>query len=80
MNVSVYKLKWFDNKRDPFLQNLHLAENLSEIERAKSLIDVNVNEAISVFTTALNKVASCLVQKQSGKKKFKKKEERSVFE
>ena len=47
-----------------------MAENLSEIVRAESLIDINVNEAISVLTAALNKVASCLVKKQSGKTVF----------
>ena len=49
---------------------MNLAENLSEIDRAESLIDINVNEAISVLTAALNKVASCLVKKQSGKTVF----------
>ena len=66
----MYELKWSDDKRDTFLQNLNLAENLSEIVRAESLIDINVNEAISVLTAALNKVASCLVKKQSGKTVF----------
>ena len=66
----MYKLKWFDNKRDPFLQNLNLVDNLSGIERAKSLVDVDVNEAIGAFTAALNNVASYLVKKQSGKKCF----------
>ena len=47
-----------------------MAENLSETESTKSLIDVNVNEAISVLTAALNKVASCFVKKQSGKRVF----------
>ena len=47
---------------------MNLPENLSEIERARSLIDVDVNEVVSVFTAALSKVASCLVKKQSGKK------------
>ena len=47
-----------------------MAENLSEIDRAESLIVINVNEAISVLTAALNKVASCLVKKQSAKTVF----------
>ena len=68
MVVSVCKLKWTDDKRDAFLEILNLADNLSEIERAKSLIDANVNEAISLFTAALSKVSSCFVKKQSGKK------------
>ena len=70
VDVPMYKLKWSDDKRDTFLQNLYLAENLSEIDRAESLIVINVNEAISVLTAALNKVASCLVKKQSGKTVF----------
>ena len=43
---------------------------MSEIESATSLIDVNVNEAISVLTAALIKVVLCLVKKQSGKRVF----------
>ena len=43
-------------------------KKLSQTERARSLIDVDVNEAVIVFTAALSKVASCLVKKQSGKK------------
>ena len=70
VDVPMYKLKWSDDKRDIFLQNLYLAENLSEIDRAESLIVINVNEAISVLTAALNKVASCLVKKQSAKTVF----------
>ena len=66
----MYELKWSDDKRDTFLQNLNLAENLSEIDRADSLIDINVNEAISVLTAALNKVASCVFKKQSAKTVF----------
>ena len=37
---------------------------------ASSLIDINVIEATSVLTAALNKVASCFVKKQSGKTVF----------
>ena len=37
------------DKRALFEQNLNLPENLSEIERARSLIDVDVNEAVSVI-------------------------------
>ena len=66
----MYELKWSDDKRDTFLQNLNLAENQSEIDRADSLIDINVNEAISVLTPALSKVASFLVKKQSSKTVF----------
>ena len=65
-----YKLKWSHDERDTFLQNLNLAENLSEIDRAESLLDINVNEAISVLTAALIKVASCLVKKQGAKTVF----------
>ena len=70
VSVPVYKLKWSHDERDTFLQNLNLAENLSEIDRAESLLDINVNEAISVLTAELNKVASCLSKKQSGKAVF----------
>ena len=68
--VTLCKLKWSDDKRALFEQNLNLPENLSETERARSLIKVDVNEAVSVFTGALSKVASCLVKKQSGNKGF----------
>ena len=67
VDVPMYKLKWSGDKHDTFLQNLNLAENLSEIDRAESLIDINVNEVISVLTAVLHKVASCLVNKQSDK-------------
>ena len=68
VDVPMYKLKWSGDKHDTFLQNLNLAENLSEIDRAESLIDIN--EAIGVLTAALNKVASCLVKKQIAKTVF----------
>ena len=70
VDVTLCKLKWSDDKRALFEQNLNLPENLSETERARSLIDVDVNEAVSVFTAALSKVASCMVKKQSGRKGF----------
>ena len=70
VDVTLCKLKWSDDKRALFEQNLNLPENLSEIERARSLIDVDVNEAVGVFTAALSKVASCMVKKQSGRKGF----------
>ena len=72
VDVTLCKLKWSDEKRALFEQNLNLPENPSEIERARSLIDVDINEAVSVFTAALSKVASCLVKKQSGKKRVSK--------
>ena len=43
VDVPMYELKWSDDKRDTFLQNLILAENLSEIDRAEGLIDIYVN-------------------------------------
>ena len=70
VDVTLCKLKWSGDKRALFEQNLNLPENLSETERARSLINVDVNEAVSVFIAALSKVASCLVKKQSGKKWF----------
>ena len=69
VDVTLCKLKWSDDKRALFEQNLNLPENLSEIERARSLIDVDLNEAVSVFTAALSKVASCLVKKKKVAKK-----------
>ena len=68
VDVTLCKLKWSDDKRALFEQNWNLPDILSQIERARSLIDVDVNEAVIVFTAALSKVASCLVKKQSGKK------------
>ena len=70
VDVILRKLKWSDDKRALFEQNLNLPENLSQTERARSLTDVDVNQAVSVFTAALSKIVSCLVKKQSGKKCF----------
>ena len=69
VDVTLCKLKWSDDKCALFEQNWNLPENLSQTERVRSLIDVDVNEAVIVFTAALSKVASCLVKKQSGKKR-----------
>ena len=69
VDVTLCKLKWSDDKRALFEQNLNLPENLSEIERARSLIDVDVNEAVGVFTAALSKVASCMVTKNKAAEK-----------
>ena len=70
VDVTVCKLKWSHDKSGLFERNLNLSENLTEIERTRSLIEDDVNEAVSVFTAALSKVASCLVKKNSGKKVF----------
>ena len=43
VDVSLCKLKWSDDKRALFEQNLNLPENLSETERGRRLIDVDVN-------------------------------------
>ena len=69
VDVTLCKLKWSDDKCTLFEQNLNLPENLSEIERARCLIDVDVNEAVSVFTAVLSKVASCLVKKTKWQKR-----------
>lgn len=69
-DTPLCKFKWSDDQCDSFMQNLNAPENLAEIERAKNLIDVNMNEAVRVFTAALSSVASCLTKNQSGKKLF----------
>ena len=50
------------------MHKLNLPDSLAKMNKAESLIDVDINKALEVFTDALHSAAECLLQNHNGAK------------
>lgn len=67
----ISKLVWSDDKLDAFAEALNSLDNAGEFDKAKNLIDVDIDQAIEAFTHTLTSAASCMTKKQTNSRKTK---------
>ena len=63
-----YKLKWSDDKVEEFEKAVRSKEASESFEKAKVLIDSDLNKALEMFMKTLSSVADCLKTRVGGKK------------
>ena len=60
--IKIEKMKWDSEKENEFMGKLSEPEFKNSIERATSLIDSNIDEAVSCFSEALYNVSACMIK------------------